>query len=97
MSNVLSESFNDEIKLFRANLRGAADKSSSFSGRLIPLPFPTDFLPGRFDGGVRRTTKSTKKQFSDWEMDIIVDTYGHAILTLMEESTNFILKEIIHI
>lgn len=29
----------------------------------------------------------------DWEMDTIVDSYGHAILTLTERSTNFILME----
>lgn len=40
----------------------------------------------------QRPTEPTEKQFSNWEMDIIVDTYGYAILTLTEESTNFILK-----
>lgn len=32
-------------------------------------------------------------RFGDWEMDTIVDAYGHAILTLTERSTNFILME----
>lgn len=39
--------------------------------------------PGEADG----------KRFGDWEMDTIVDSYGHAILTLTERSTNFILME----
>ena len=33
------------------------------------------------------------KRFGDWEMDTIVDSFGHAILTLTERSTNFILME----
>ena len=32
-------------------------------------------------------------RFGDWEMDTIVDSYGHAIVTLTERSTNFILME----
>ena len=39
--------------------------------------------PGEADG----------KRFGDWEMDTIVDSHGHAILTLTERSTNFILME----
>ena len=33
------------------------------------------------------------KRFGDWEMDTIVDSYGHAILTMTERSTNFLLME----
>ena len=33
------------------------------------------------------------KRFGDWEMDAIVDSHGHAILTLTERSTNLILME----
>lgn len=32
-------------------------------------------------------------RFGDWEMDTIVDSYGHAIVTLTERSTNFILMK----
>lgn len=32
-------------------------------------------------------------RFGDWEMDTIVDSFGHAIVTLTERSTNFILME----
>lgn len=32
-------------------------------------------------------------RFGDWEMDTIIDSYGHAIVTLTERSTNFILME----
>jgi len=32
-------------------------------------------------------------RFDDWERDTVVDPYGHAILTLTERSTNFILME----
>lgn len=39
--------------------------------------------PGEADG----------KRFGDWETDTIADSYGHAILTLTERSTNFILME----
>lgn len=31
------------------------------------------------------------KRFGDWEMDLIVDTYGHAILTMVERSQTFLL------
>lgn len=33
------------------------------------------------------------KRFGDWEMDLIVDGQQHAILTLVEKSTNFLLME----
>lgn len=38
-----------------------------------------------------RPREADGKRFGDWEMDTIVDSYGHAILTLTERSTNFIL------
>lgn len=60
----------------------------------------------RREGKTARTTKATNianrvsiherpkdadgKRFGDWEMDTIVDTYGHVILTLTERSTNVI-------
>ena len=40
-----------------------------------------------------RPKEADGKRFRDWEMDIIVDPWGHAILTLTEHSTNFILME----
>ena len=40
-----------------------------------------------------RPAEADGKRFGDWEMDTIVDSYGHAILTLTERSTNFILME----
>lgn len=40
-----------------------------------------------------RPKEANGKRFGDWEMDTIVDPYGHAILTLTERSTNFILME----
>lgn len=40
-----------------------------------------------------RPEEADGKRFGDWEMDTIVDSYGHAILTLTERSTNFILME----
>lgn len=41
----------------------------------------------------QRPVEADGKRFGDWEMDTIVDSYGHAILTLTERSTNFILME----
>lgn len=41
----------------------------------------------------RRPAEADGKRFGDWEMDTIVDSYGHAILTLTERSTNFVLME----
>ncbi len=41
----------------------------------------------------QRPPEADGKRFGDWEMDTIVDSYGHAILTLTERSTNFILME----
>lgn len=38
-----------------------------------------------------RPAEADGKRFGDWEMDLIVDTFGHAILTLTERSTNFLL------
>lgn len=40
-----------------------------------------------------RPAEADGKRFGDWEMDTIVDSYGHAILTLTERSTNYILME----
>lgn len=40
-----------------------------------------------------RPKEADGSRFGDWEMDTIVDSYGHAILTLTERSTNFILME----
>ncbi len=42
---------------------------------------------------LRRNCNTNGKRFGDWEMDTIVDSYGHAILTLTERSTNFIIME----
>ena len=38
-----------------------------------------------------RPIEADGKRFGDWEMDTIVDSFGHAILTLTERSTNFLL------
>ena len=40
-----------------------------------------------------RPKEADGTRFGDWEMDTIVDAYGHAILTLIERSTNFLLME----
>jgi IS30 family transposase len=40
-----------------------------------------------------RPPEADGKRFGDWELDTIVDSYGHAIVTLTERSTNFILME----
>ena len=40
-----------------------------------------------------RPKEADVKRFGDWEMDTIVDSFGHAIVTLTERSTNFILME----
>lgn len=40
-----------------------------------------------------RPVEADGTRFGDWEMDTIVDPKGHAILTLTERSTNFILME----
>ena len=40
-----------------------------------------------------RPAEADGTRFGDWEMDTIVDSYGHAIVTLTERSTNFILME----
>ena len=41
----------------------------------------------------QRPAEADGRRFGDWEMDTIIDSYGHAILTLTERSTNFILME----
>jgi len=40
-----------------------------------------------------RPEQADGKRFGDWEMDTILDSHGHAILTLTERSTNFIIME----
>lgn len=40
-----------------------------------------------------RPEEADGTRFGDWEMDTIVDSYGHAIVTLTERSTNFIMME----
>ncbi|HJF71393.1 MAG TPA: IS30 family transposase [Butyricimonas virosa] len=40
-----------------------------------------------------RQKEADGTRFGDWEMDTIVDSFGHAILTLTERSTNFIMME----
>lgn len=40
-----------------------------------------------------RPAEADGKRFGDWEMNTIVDAYDHAILTLIEHFTNFILVE----
>ena len=40
-----------------------------------------------------RPQEADGTRFGDWEMDTIVDSYGHAIVTLTERSTNFVLME----
>ena len=40
-----------------------------------------------------RPAEADGKRFGDWEMDTIVDPYGHTILTMTERSTNYILME----
>jgi len=41
----------------------------------------------------QRPAEDDGTRFGDWEMDTIADSYGHAILTLTERSTNFIMME----
>ena len=41
----------------------------------------------------QRPAEADGTRLGDWEMDTIVDSYGHAILTLTERSTNFIFME----
>ena len=40
-----------------------------------------------------RPEEADGTRFGDWEMDTIVDSFGHVILTLTERSTNFILMQ----
>ena len=37
--------------------------------------------------------RPTAKRFGDFEMDLIVDAYGHAILVLLERMTGFVMME----
>ena len=39
----------------------------------------------------QRPAEADGKRFGDWEMDLIVDKNNHAILTMIERSTNFLL------
>ena len=39
----------------------------------------------------KRPAEADGKRFGDWEMDLIVDKDNHAILTMIEKSTNFLL------
>lgn len=41
----------------------------------------------------QRPAEADGTRFGDWEMDTIVDPFGHAILTLTERSTNYIVME----
>lgn len=38
-----------------------------------------------------RPVEADGKRFGDWEMDLVVDKYSHALLTLIERSTNYLL------
>ena len=49
------------------------------------------YIPNRVDIEERPAIVDQKERFGDWEMDTIVDSFGHAILTLTERSTNFLL------
>ena len=40
-----------------------------------------------------RPAEADGKRFGDFEMDLIVDGYGHAILVLLERSTSFVMAE----
>lgn len=40
-----------------------------------------------------RPKEANGKRFADWEMDLIVDQYGHAILVLLDRLTGFVLLE----
>ena len=40
-----------------------------------------------------RPSEADGKRFGDFEMDLIVDGYGHAILVLVERLTNFVMME----
>ena len=40
-----------------------------------------------------RPTAANGKRFGDFEMDLIVDSYGHAILVLLERMTGFVMME----
>ena len=41
----------------------------------------------------QRPPQADGKRFGDWEMDLIVDGFNHAILVLVERSTNFVMME----
>lgn len=41
----------------------------------------------------QRPAEADGKRFGDWEMDLVVDRDSHAILTMTERSTNFLIME----
>lgn len=41
----------------------------------------------------QRPSEADGRRFGDWEMDLIVDGHNHAILVLLERSTNFVMME----
>lgn len=49
-------------------------------------------IPGRISIH-ERPAEANGRRFGDWEMDLIVDPWQNAIVTLTERSTNFILME----
>jgi len=40
-----------------------------------------------------RPKEANDKRFGDWEMNLVVDSYGHAILVLLDRLTGFVLLE----
>lgn len=42
-----------------------------------------------------RPREADGTRFGDWEMNTIVNSYGHAIVTLTERPTNFILMKML--
>lgn len=43
----------------------------------------------------KRPREADGTRFGDWEMDTIADSYSHAIVTLAERPTNFILMKML--
>lgn len=58
----------------------------------IPRPTKATNIPNRTSIH-ERPKEADGTRFGDWEMDTIIDSCGHAIVTLTERSTNFILME----
>ena len=65
---------------FSAGHRQAGNRSGHQRSR--PYKHGTTALPG-----------GRRKRFGDFEMDLIVDGHGHAILVLVERLTNFVMME----